>query len=279
MKIISLKDNKNFILRFLDIPFIIEDNPISKFFVSFSVLIKIILDLPLFTKYLYRLVDFIHKKLYEIEEILFIDNQNESNLSFYFYLDLLIKYEENIINYEYTMEFIKKFNQMKNNNNNYFYKIIKSKIVLELISNFKETNIYNSKYDKEIKQIQNKNINIIRVCIYIFSNNSINLNDKDILFKGLDEIYIEIINSLIKNNKLKDYNYTINIFKQLDIENIDLSLYMFNEISKTLKANENYINEQKILTKEDLFSEAKINFHYFLLKLKKIYFQIFSLYI
>jgi hypothetical protein len=122
MKIISLKDNKNFILRFLDIPFIIEDNPISKFFVSFSVLIKIILDLPLFTKYLYRLVDFIHKKLYEIEEILFIDNQNESNLSFYFYLDLLIKYEENIINYEYTMEFIKTFNQMKNNNNNIFIK-------------------------------------------------------------------------------------------------------------------------------------------------------------
>jgi hypothetical protein len=165
------------------------------------------------------------------------------------------------------MELINKFNQMENNNNkNYFYKIIKSRIVLDLLSNFKATNSYSYKYDEEMNQIQKNNINIIIENIYIFSNNRINLNAKNIFTKGLDEIYIEIINSLIKNNKLKDYKYTINILKQLDIENIDLTLLMFNEISKTLNKNENFINEQKILTKEDLFSEEKINFHYILLK-------------
>ena len=268
MKKIDVKNNQNFILKFLEIPTVIpEDNPISKFFITFSVLIKIILNLPLFTKYLFKLADYIHKLLYEKEEIIFIDIQNKSNLSFYFYLDLLIKYEENIVNYEYSMEFLNKFNQMENNNNNnYFYKIIKSKIILDLLSNFKATNSYNNKYEREIDQIQKNNINIIKKYIYIFSNNKINLNEKDFFTKSLDIIYIEIINSLIKNNKLKDYNHSINILKQLDIQNIDLPLLMFNEISKTLNENENYVNEQKILTKEDLFSEEKINFHYFLLK-------------
>ena len=268
MKKLYLKNNQNFIFKFLDIPLIIkEDNPITKFFITFSILLKIILNFPLFTKYLFKLVNYIHKMLYETEEIIFIDIQNITKISFYFYLDLLIKHEENIINYEYSMEFINKFNQMQNHNDkNYFYKIIKSKIVLDLLSNFKATNSYNNKYDEEIEQIQKNNINIIKSNIYIFSINKINLNDKDLFIKGLDAIYIEIINSLIKNNKLKDFNYTINILKQLDVENIDLTLLMFNEISKTLNKNENYINEQKIQTKEDLFSEEKINFHYILLK-------------
>ena len=268
MKKIYLKNNPNFIIKFLDIPLIIkEDNPITKFFITFSTLLKIILNFPLFTKYLFKLVNYIHALLYQTEEIIYIDIQKITNISFYFYLDLLIKYEENIVNYEYSMEIINKLNQIENNNDkNYFYKTIKSKIVLDLLSNFKATNSYNSKYDQEIEQIQKNNIKIIKKYIYIFSNNKINLNDKDIFIKGLEEIYIEIINSLIKNNKLNDYNYTINILKQLDVENIDLTLLMFNEISKTLNENEKYINEQKILTKEDLFSEEKINFHYILLK-------------
>ena len=268
MKKLYLKNNPNFIIKFLDIPLIIEeDNPITKFFITFSTLLKIILNFPLFTKYLFKLVNYIHALLYQTEEIIYIDIQNFTNISFYFYLDLLIKYEENIVNYEYSMQFINKFNQMQNHNDkNYFYEIIKSKIVFDLISNFKATNSYNSKYDEEIEQLQKNNINIIKNNIYIFSNNKINLNDKDIFIKGLEEIYIEIINSLIKNNKLNDYNYTINILRQLDVENIDLTLLMFNEISKTLNENEKYINEQRILTKEDLFSEEKINFHYILLK-------------
>jgi len=268
MKTIDLKNNQNFIFKFLDIPLMVkEENPISKFFITFSVLIKIILNLPLFTKYLFKFIEYIHKILYEEDKIIFIEIQKEASLSFYFYLDLLIKYEEDIVNYEYSIEFIEKIDQMEINiDKNFFYRIIKSKIVLDLISNFRETNFYSDRYEEEINRIKKNNINTIKEFAYIFPNNKINLNEKDIFNKNLDEIYYEIINSLIRNKQFKDYYYTINILKQLDIENIDLSLLMYNEISKELNKNENYIQEQKILTKEDLFSEDKINFHYILLK-------------
>ena len=268
MKKNDLKTNQKFIFKLLDIPLIIkEENPITQFFITFSVLIKIILNIPLFTKYIYKIVEYIHKILYEKDENIYIKIQSEANLSFYFYLDLLIKYEEEVVNYEYSLEFIKHVNQMGiNNDNNYLYKIIKSKIVLDLISNFRETISYDNNYEEEINQIQNNNINIIKENIYLFSNNQINLTEKDIYFKSLDEIYIEIIKLLFKNKYFKNYNYTINILKQLDFENIDLSLLMFNEINITLSENNNYMNEQNIQTKEDLFSEDKINFHYILLK-------------
>ena len=87
MKKIYLKNNPNFIIKFLDIPLIIEeDNPITKFFITFSTLLKMILNFPLFTKYLFKLVNYIHTLLYQTEEIIYIDIQNITNISFYFYL-------------------------------------------------------------------------------------------------------------------------------------------------------------------------------------------------
>jgi hypothetical protein len=92
-----------------------------------------------------------------------------------------------------------------------------------------------------------------------------NEKDYDINKIKIDLIYIRIINDLILNKKLEDYNYTYNIIQQMDLESIDLTEIMFNELLEILK-NKNNINEYIILNINDLLDIKKINFYYILLK-------------
>ena len=56
-------------------------------------------------------------------------------MSYYYYLSLLIRDNRDIINYSYSIEYIKKINDkfIKDDNSNKYSKIIMSKIILELI--------------------------------------------------------------------------------------------------------------------------------------------------
>jgi hypothetical protein len=59
---------------------------------------------------------------------------------------------------------------------------------------------------------------------------------------------------------------TNRIIGELDLENINITKSMFNEISKDLLSNESYINEYKITSFDDLFISNKVDFYYILFK-------------
>ena len=216
----------------------------------------------------------INKILYDKDEIIALNSEDIPNLSYYFYVSLLIRFDENIINYSYSIEFIKKlYNQNININENDIYKkIIVSKIILDLIDNYKDIPDNNYDNDKnELEKIKNGNLNLIEKNLYIFKNINLNYNLKDIKKKNIDEIYIDIIEALIINNKIKDYEYTYNItyniIRQLNLESIEITEEnIFNRIKNILDKTNNYINQYLISEEEDLFNSIKIDFYYILLK-------------
>ena len=212
-------------------------------------------------KILYFNSKIVHKYLYEINDTIKIDSKIIKNeLSNCFYLALLLEENTDIVNYEYQIDLIREINnQLKNENK--IRNIVASKIVNELIRNYKETDNYNEDEEKEeLDDIENNNL-------YVIKNNLKELKMNDIGNKRIDEIYIDIINILIKTNKIDDYEYAYNIIKELDLEKIDLTELMFNELTQTLNINNKYIQKYKILDKEDFsFKKEIINFYYILFK-------------
>ena len=218
-----------------------------------------------FTKFCYNNLITIYNILYQEEEAInIITKEKNYQLSFYFYLTLLIEYDKskNIVSYVYTFDLIKQNNDENKKEQKKFKKLIFSKIILELINNFKGIN------QTENDDITN-NLNNIEKDI----TNNLSLLSKEI---GLDKkienikeisielIYIEIIEILIINNKIEDFQYTYDIINQLDLEHIEITNKMLNKISEILNSND--INKYKITKIEELFNIRNINFYYILLK-------------
>jgi hypothetical protein len=67
----------------------------------------------------------------------------------------------------------------------------------------------------------------------------------------IDEIYCEIIVSLIKNNKLDDSNDTIDLLNELNIINLRLNKTIFNGLLKVL--NKDNLKSYLISSYDDLF--------------------------
>ena len=208
--------------------------------------------------------NYIHRILYDREELIMLNsNKNGENLSYYFYLSLLIRDNQTIINYSYPFKFIKDINDNIKNDNNKYKKLILSKIILELIENYKGLDEYDENRNK-IENIVFENNKIIKDNIDSF-NKEFNLEwkEKDIKSKKIDEIYLEIIKSLIENNKFDNYEYIYNIIKQLDLESIDITKFIYDGIHDIINKNQ---NKYLISSKEDLFNNEKINYYYIILK-------------
>ena len=112
--------------------------------------------------------------------------------------------------------------------------------------------------------------------IYILREFNLDINEDEIYEINLEEIYEEIISYLIKNKKLEDYDYSYNIIHQLEINFIDITEKMFDELSIILNSNEAFITDYSISNSEDLLEPNKINFYFTLFKYilkdsKKIY--------
>ena len=78
-------------------------------------------------------------------------------------------------------------------------------------------------------------------------------------------MYIEIIVALIKQKKLEDFEFTFDIIKQLNFENIDITKIMFDKLYEILNNNEYYINDYIISNGKDLYNEKKLNFYFILI--------------
>ena len=201
----------------------------------------------------------IKKILYDCEKEVNIDSDKiENTLDKIFYLSLLVTENKEIINYKYSIDYIKNLNKFNEKNNLKLKKIISSKIILDLIEYFEGFDEYNESTKSCIDDIRNKNIDIIK------NNNNIlkdfHLNNKNFINKSIEEIYINIIKTLL--HQYKDFK---NIINELDLEKIDLTNNIFKEISKILSSDKS-IKEININDINDLFNEDKIEFYYILLK-------------
>ena len=241
-------------------------------------------------KFIYFNRNWFHEVLYDREEVAKIEPGEQKQALYYnFYLNLLIMENLEIVNYEYSLDFIKIIN-IERKKTLYKYKLIMlSKIIINLIDNYRETDECNENEDIfELEEIEKENRQIIKNNIKVFKEIELSLEEDDILKKKIDEIYIDIINALINNKKIEDFEYAYNIFEQLDLKNICLTKIMYD----ILVNGQNY-KDYEINNLEDLNDEKKTNFYYlflefifkhsiyiynvpFLLKTRQIFLEIFQ---
>ena len=213
-------------------------------------------------KFIYFNKTKIKQILYDCEKDIIIDSDKiENTLYNLFYLSLLVTENKEIINYKYSIDYIKQLNEFNERNNLKLKKIISSKIILDLIDYFVGFEEYNEDFESPFINIKNNNINIIK------ENNNIldqyNLKYKDFINKSIDEIYSDIIKTLL--HKYKNYNNMYDVIEELDLEKIDITNSIFKEISKILSNDKNII-EKRIKDINDFLNEDKIEFYYILLK-------------
>ena len=211
---------------------------------------------------------FFHKKkikkiLFDCEKEIIIDSDKIENtlLNKSFYLSLLITENKEIINYKYSIDYIKQLHESNKNNNLKLKKIIFSKIIIDLIDYFKGFEEYNENTESSINNIKNKNFDIIK-------NNSnilkiFNLDIRTFISKSIEEIYIDIIKTILC--EYKNYNYIYDVINELELEKIDITNFIFKEISKMLSKDKNII-EKRIININDLYNKDKIEFYYILQK-------------
>ena len=204
--------------------------------------------------------------LLEEEKILNVNYEDcKKNLSEYYYLDLLINENKYIINFAYHLDFIKKIIKDNKDNQKPLSKLINSKIVLDLIDNYINSDTYNEYNEKEeIEDIINENKIIIK-------NNLNNLKDdiefelevKKVIEMNIDDLYAEIIYILMKNKKIEDYKLVTKIFKQMNLESIDISKKVYEKCLEIFN-DKKYIQKYLITSPNHLGCPKKI-YHYFIL--------------
>ena len=248
----------------------LNNDPIPFLLKEFSE-IEPLFDMNNLTKILYFNIKTIHKILYDFDQIIHINDNMSKNLSFNYYLSLLIVADSELINYEFSKNYINLFNEMKKLEGNQYFNLINSKITLELINNFKNSTSGEESEDENfVEKLEKENREDIKNNLYILADIQLKLSEEDIYERNVEKLYVDIIIGLIKNNKLCDFEYSYNIFKQLEFENIDIqfleSKNLFNLIEETLNTNNEYIKNNIINNFNDINNISKINFHYFLLK-------------
>ena len=273
IKYLSINNSIYYDCKFIELSKVKDKENIEKILISYKILDKNLKlnSLDLIKLYYFNRIS-IHNILYKYQKNIQLNN-DLNKISYYYYLSLLIRDNIDIINYSYSIEYIKKINDKLIKDNNKYSKIIMSKIIIELIYNYK--GLYQYIYNiNEVEKIEKNNIEIIKDNINIFQELDIDWKEEDIKLKKIDEIYIEIIIALIKKFKIKNYEYIYDIINQLDLQSINFTKIMFDKIKDFLNNNENLINEYIISTKDDIYNINKINFYFIILKylLKDSYF-------
>ena len=224
------------------------------------------------TKFLYFNKEKVHEILYEKEEEIELEYKEENKtIEFYFYLTLLIRFNPDIYDYKYDENYIIKLHQEnEQSNKNKFDELIKSKFVVELSREYildyglDENNELTKKLNNFIEINTQKIENVLN----ILSDLNVNLDPEHIISIPIDELYLEIIIGLINMKKFIDYNYVMDILKQLNLEQIDITKKIYENLEKFFedKTNETLMDSYKIKEEKNLDDEIKINFAYILIK-------------
>ena len=127
------KLTKNALLKILQDQYMNKNDPKLLSKCAFEDLLPISDNL----KFLYFNQESVDKILYLSEELIEIKSKKLHDL---FYLNLLIKSHLSIINYKYSIEYIKEINNNQLEEKNEFLKIIFAKIIFDLIYNYRGFN-------------------------------------------------------------------------------------------------------------------------------------------
>ena len=213
-----------------------------------------------FTQILFLIRKAFQKQLYLYDQIFYIKIKYiKFEITCYFYLSMLIKDEPGIINYQYDFDLIISIDDNNKSSENSIQKVMISKIIIDLINNFKDLPDYNEEeYEQKLNIITEKNRRIIDENINKFKELKINLTTDAIIRMNIDDIYVNIIESIIASRKFDEIT---NIFTQLGLEVINIANIKYDELEKLAK-NEKF----KISQVQDLFNNEKINYYYILLK-------------
>ena len=219
-------------------------------------------------KFIYNNINNIHEILYNSNEVINLDSFSfQQNLTNYFYLSLILMYNPEIVNFTYSFEFINKNSLIRDREEKKYKKILISKINLDIIKNYEGLDDYDEDETyEELNKIKTDNINSIEENVNIFKEIKLEIKSYNIINQKIDNLYSIIIISLIKSKKIDDYQYAYNIIEELELEHIYLTKTILEKLSEELNSNEEYIKSYKIINKDDLFDERKINFYYILLK-------------
>ena len=223
-------------------------------------------------KFLYFNKGIIHGVLYKEEESININETTNilltnNNLSELFYLDLLITDNIECLNYTYSLDFIREINNnWAKKINNKLKLVIISKIVITLIYNFKGSDDYEEENKDELNEIENENFDIMKNNLEILKELNCNYGVNELKDAKIDQIFLDILISLIKQNKFDDIDYIENILTQLNLESINITEKMFKGISEELNVAKNeFLKEYMINDINDLKNEKIINFYYIII--------------
>ena len=211
-------------------------------------------------EYLYLNRHKIHQILYDSDSTITINEEMLKEYTDYYYLYCLIKYQSVLINFKYNFQIVQDAYDKQIISKGIIKRIIMSKIVITIIDNFLE--------EEEDNEIIDKCTNIKTKCIEYINNNKQELNkyqkdlDLDNLEKSdvfIEDIYSDIIYTLIINNKL---NQSEEILNELEIKKIRLNKSIFDSINNAF--SEENINNYEISEYNDFFNQDKINFYFIL---------------
>ena len=211
-------------------------------------------------EYLYLNRHKIHQILYDSDSTITINEEMLKEYTDYYYLYCLIKYQSVLINFKYNFQIVQDAYDKQIISKGIIKRIIMSKIVITIIDNFLE--------EEEDNEIIDKCANIKTKCIEYINNNKQELNkyqkdlDLDNLEKRdvfIEDIYSDIIYTLIINNKL---NQSEEILNELEIKKIRLNKSIFDSINNAF--SEENINNYEISEYNDFFKQDKINFYFIL---------------
>ncbi len=248
-----------------------DNDPISKLIFDFSDILSILESEKEETmKFLYFNKSIVNKILGESEEEIKLKSKKNYQLSELFYLNLLMMENTELVNFIYPIDYIYEINFYKRNISakEMIKKIIISKIVIELINNYTESDEYRLHDANELELLADENSkdnpDFINENKILFSSFNIRINPNN----NINEFYIKIISDLIKSNSFENPDI-INMYRlvqDLELESIYLTKKMLDELYKLLDIKDNNIKTYMILKKEDFLDCKKINFYYFLLK-------------
>ena len=241
----------------------IEDDdrdPTNNLLSNYSEL-KSILEMnhPQTTRFLYFNIEKVLEILYETNnKVSFEFKESKRSLSFHFFLNILLSEKFDIPRFKFKQEYIKELHDLQPKNDKLvFARLIRAKLIIDIIE---ISNTSKLKNKAENKKNYDHNINLIKKDIYCLNKIGLFWKPDYIIEKRIDEIYLEIIISLIKNKKFEDYEIIEQVMEQLEFETIGLTKEMFEEIAKVLY-NDKVSKEYIIENEKDLLIEKKINFY------------------
>ena len=216
-----------------------------------------------FLKLFYFNRENINEVLYEANEIISIDINQTKKLSDLFYLDLLIKENENVVNYIFPKEtFISLSDELLSIKRSP-KKIILAKIIYDLIESFEGFGNYDEKFN------ESKLINLRNLCLKEIKdeieNDKIFWNDVDIdniLIMSIDELYAKIIIK-VYHTDFFSYENALNILDDLELEDITINENIYKKLINFLNNDQ---NSKIIEAIDDFVNEQNINYYYMLLK-------------